>query len=253
MSYQDDLRSFRWIEGREISLLQSSYRHRIVIVCSKEGRQKTCFGNGEFPYFAYTELLNGKGEWISHGNNIVPVLSDSRFLMVIEQRPALERYPDHRCIAVIGGKLVDLGPCGSLEFPGGGVESGEEFTASFLRELCEETGIAEQTGYLCRRLPLIYPFGSDIALAMFYNVIYLSGFSFPDYVDNDGGLRVVALTRDEVEENIHSGAISSGQAALQGWAFFKEIDHARSNTTVLDQYIRSGYVSCQSVIVKKPK
>lgn len=216
MSHLRLLESMEWIEGGHIPLPQSSYRHRVVIACSQSGRQQAKFANGQFPYFAYTELLNGKGQWISHGNNIVPILSDGRFLMIVEQRPILERYRDHQRTAHINHMTIELGPCDSLEFPGGAVKSGEEFMASFLRELAEETGIDEQRGLLYRRLPVVYSFGSDIALAMFYNVIYLSGFSFQDQVDNDGSLSVYALRRAEVEYNILTGAITSAQAALHG-------------------------------------
>ena len=253
MSHLEALQSMEWVEGSHIPLPQSSYRHRVVIVCSQSGRQKAHFANGRFSYFAYTELLNGQGNWISHGSNIVPVLLDGRFLMIVEQRPILERYPDHPRTVVLGERTIDLGPCGSLEFPGGAVEQGEEFTASFLRELAEESGILQQTGILYRRLPPVYSFGSDLALAMFYNVIHLSGFSFPDYVDNDGGLRVFALTHDEVEANIQNGVISSCQAALQGWAFYKELAYAFRDYILFDRYARQGYISCQEVVIKKPE
>lgn len=251
MSYLHLLESIEWVEGSHIPLPQSSYRHRIVIACSQSGRQRAKFANGQFPYFAYTELLNGKGKWISHGSNIVPILSDNRFLMVIEQRPTLGRYVNHPRTARVYGMTIDLGPYGSLEFPGGAVESGEEFTAGFLRELAEETGIDQQQGLLYRRLPVVYSFGSDIALAMFYNVIYLSGFSFPDYVDDDGGLSVYALRRAEVEYNVLTGAIASGQAALHGWNFYQEVERAHQNRTLLDYYTQVGYMSVQEVTIKK--
>ena len=252
MSHLDALQSMEWVEGSHIPLPQSSYRHRVVIACSESGRQKADFVNGRFPYFAYTELLNGNGDWISHGSNIVPVLSDDRFLMVIEQRPILARYPNHPRTVVLSQSTIELGLCDSLEFPGGVVEQGEEFTASFLRELMEETGIPQQSGLLFRRLPLVYSFGSDLALAMFYNVIYLSGFSFPDRVENDGGLRVLALTRDEVETNIQNGVIASCQAALQGWAFYEDVDWALRDSTLRYVYIQRGYLSSQEVVIKKP-
>ncbi|MEK7074185.1 MAG: NUDIX domain-containing protein [Patescibacteria group bacterium] len=253
MNHLDTLQSLDWVEGSHIPLPKSSYRHRIVIACLPSGRQKANFANGKFPYFAYTELLNEKGQRISHGNNIVPVLSDGRFLMIVEQRPILERYPDHQYRAAIGGQTIDLGLCGSLEFPGGAVETKEDFTASFLRELVEETGIDEQEGILYRRIPPVYSFGSDLALAMFYNVIYLSGFSFPDHVNNDGGLNVYALSRREVEHNIITGAISSGQAALFGWSFYKEVERIHRDTVILNFLDTSTeFISCRNVVIKKP-
>lgn len=252
MSHLHLLESIEWSEGSHIPLPQSSYRHRVVIACSQSGRQQAKFANGQFPYFAYTELLNGKNQWISHASNIVPILSDNRFLMVIEHRPILERYTDHPRTARINDRTIELGPCDSLEFPGGAVESGEEFTASFLRELAEETGIDEQRGLLYRRLPVVYSFGSDIPLAMFYNVIYLSGFSFPNYVDNDGGLSVHALRRAEVEYNVLTGVIASGQAALHGWNFYQEVECARQSRTLMDYYIQVRYMSIQEVTIKKP-
>lgn len=255
-NFRDVLAETTWEEGRVVSLVVGSYRHEVVATCSSAGRQRAQFANGEFPYFAYEELLDGKGQWISHGTNVVPVLPrtsqrEERFLMVVEQRPMLDRYSNVPSMLKIGENELDLrmfGPHSSLEFPGGAVDRKDKtITIGALRELTEETGLQKQMVTIYRRVPPIYPFGSDLALRMFFSVVFLTDDRFAEKVENDGGLRVLALTREEVERNIENGIIASGQAALLGWAFYKEVLFAKTVPSEEGQMIENGYMAVEQV------
>lgn len=252
-NYRDLLRQIEWEDRKLVErVMVGSYRHAVTIVCSKLGRTKGEFANGMFSYFAYGELLSPNGEWIKEGNNIVPVLPDGRFIMVVEQRPPLARYPERpRVVEFQNGKTLYLGEYGEIEFPGGAINPGESFTSGFLRELTEETDIENQTARLYRRVPPIYPFSADLALRMFLSVVYLSGMSFADRVENDGGLTVHALTREDVEHNIETGIISSAQSALLGWSFWKEVDFDRKFPEL--RAMSPAYMSVEDVRIIKPK
>ncbi|OGZ47405.1 MAG: hypothetical protein A3J54_02355 [Candidatus Ryanbacteria bacterium RIFCSPHIGHO2_02_FULL_45_13b] len=251
--FRDVLREIEWEDGKLVERwVVGSYRHAVTLVCSSLGRTKGNFANGTFPYFAYGELMSPNGEWIKYGNNVVPVLPDGRFLMVVEQRPVLLRYPEHPRIVEHTGHQFDLGPCGALEFPGGAYNPRESFTAGILRELREETEVEEQRAKVIRRVPGVYPFSADLALQMTFSVVYLSGLSFSDYVEDDGGLRVIALSEEEVWQNIHSGVISSAQSALTGWALWQEIRSAKESG-MFDRLVQMGYLALDDVQIVKPK
>ena len=248
------LLSQAWEDGKVIHVCEGPYRTRIVVHCSLKGRQKTMFENGEHPYFSYMELLDPNGSWIKQGASMVPVLSDGRFLMVVEQRPAQGRYDNVASIAKIYGEDIDIkqfGPFSSLEFPGGAIDTGEGIKAGFLRELSEETGVENQLAkYYGRRRPL-YPQGSDMALQANLGVVFLSGVKFEKYVATDGGLLVFALSRAEVMLNIHRGVICSGQAALLPWAFYREVEEARASEEVMRRMVDSGYLAVEDVKIAK--
>jgi len=247
---QTTLRKVSWVEGAVVPILEAPYRYRIVVHCSNRGRQKALFANGEHPYFCYVETVSREGQWEEKSTSVVPVLPDGRLIMVVEQRPAQGRYVNRQTVAEIEGKHVDLRKFGndsSLEFPGGAVEPNEGLKAGFLRELAEETGVEEQMAICYGRLHPVCSFGSDIALQSFLGVIFLSGFSYKGHVTTDGGLNVLALTRDEVQRNIWNGAIQSGQAALLQWGFYKEVEALRSDPVLEKELIRRGYVYIERV------
>jgi 8-oxo-dGTP pyrophosphatase MutT (NUDIX family) len=252
--YQEVLRKIEWEEGKLFEReIVGSYRHAVTFVCSSLGRTKGEFANGVYPYFSYGELLSPSGEWIQYGNNVVPILPDGRFLMVVEQRPILARYPEHPHIVGLQSKnrSFDIGMTGSLEFPGGAYNPGESFTMGILRELQEETAVEDQRAQLIRRSPGIYPFSADIALQMSFSIVHLTGLTFADYVEDDGGLRVIALTEKEVEQNMWHGVISSAQSALCGWAFYEEVQRAKMNGT-FQSLVKMGYVVLDNVQIVKP-
>jgi len=248
------LEKIEWEEGKIISSVEGPYRYRVVVHCSVLGRQKTMFANGEHSYFCYVELLDSKGQWIERGANIVAVLPDGRFIMLVEQRPPHSRYPNRPTIAKIGGQNIDLaqfGLHGSLEFAGGAVKPGEGLKAGFLRELQEETNVENQVAiYYSRCHPINY-FGSDIAVQGSLGVVFLSGLSYDKYVPNDGGLVVFALTKDEVEWNIYHGVISSGQAALLEWAFYLEVERARKDPQFDLMLKKAGYLKMEEIQITK--
>ena len=248
----DELKNVEWEEGKHVQLATLLYRHAIVVVCSTRGRQKAQFANGEFPYFAYTEIVNREGLWSGRGNNVIPVLPDGRLLMVVEQRPVLARYPGlPKTVKLEGGLTFDLGEFGSLEFGGGGIEPGENITLGILRELGEETGVPDQKVLLYRRIHPIFQFGSDVASANYYSVVFLSALRFEKFVLNDGGLRIVAMSEAEIEDNLRNGVISSGQAAIFGWNFYWEVKKAKGNKEFERRLVESGYLSLEEVELKK--
>lgn len=252
--WREVLRKHEWEEGKVISIVDGSYRTRCVITCTSAGRQETVFADGEKHAFgAYAELTRPDGTWIDQGNNIVPVLPDGRLIMIVEQRPAQYRLPNQPENIIVDGKTIPLrefGPYSSLEFPGGAVASGEEFKSSFLRELTEETEVAEQDAefYLSRPFS---PMGSDIALEMRCGVIYLKNFGFSNFVQNDGGLHVMALAPEEVQRNIFEGNIRSGQAALLGWGFYLEMTRAQMDPDLFSRMMLTGYVEKHTVHIKR--
>ena len=247
------LKSINWVEGAVVPVAEAPYRHRIVVHCSSRGRQRAEFANGEHSYFCYVEIVSENGQMTDRGAALVPVLPDGRVLMVVEQRPAQGRNAERPMIAEIGGGSVDLrafGPDSSLEFPGGGIEPNEGLKVGVLRELAEETGMNEQTALYYGRRHMVYYFGSDLAHRNFLGVVFLSGLSYESHVPTDGGLCVFALTHEEVQRNIWSGVIHSGQAALQ-WAFYQEVMALRKDPAQEKILVQSGYLQIERVKIIK--
>ncbi len=248
------LKGIEWQEGKIIPVAEGPYRYRIVVQCSSVGRQKAIFTNGEYPYFSYIESVDGQGQWVKQGTGLVPVLPDGRLIMVVEQRAAQGRFPDRPMIAQIGGKKVDLkvfGLFSSLEFPGGAVDGKEGLKAGFIRELQEETGAENQSALFYKRRWPTYSLGSDEARQQFLGVVFLSGFSFASHVKTDGGLTILALTPYEVQTNIWSGVIHSGQAALAEWGFYKEVEIVRQHPSLEKAQIRLGYLEIEQIKLVK--
>lgn len=247
------LKKNEWEEGKVIPIVDGSHRTRVVVTCYSKGRQKAQFANGEHNYGAYIELTRPDGSWISQGTGIVPVLPDGRLIMVVEQRPPQWRLPNQPTTIVVGGEIVDLrefGPYSSVEFPGGAVDPEDrKFTAGFLKELVEETEVPNQTATVYRRKPPLFPQGSDLALEGQLCVVYLSNLGFEKHVKTDGGLDVMALSPEDVQNNIWAGSIRSGQAALLGWAFYKEVEQARADRIVCRHMRERGYLE----IIKEVK
>jgi len=246
------LKYLRWVEGECYSIPIGSYRHSFAVVCSRRATHSAEFQNGLFPYFAYIELLAG-GVWVREGTTIVPVLPDGRFVMVINQRPAQARFKHAQHVLQLARTTLDLssfGPYSSLEFPGGAIEPGENITLGFLRELSEETGIVDENAILYRRCRPCFPSLADIALQGYYGVVFLSRFSFNEHVESDGGLRVLALTRDEVVRNIRNGVIACSQSALLSWSFYREVEEARSDKRLGDELVSAGYLSIDRVCIR---
>lgn len=249
--FLEKLRKVVWEENKHIQLYIISHRHALVIACSKRGKQKLVFANGEFPCSAYIQILNKNLEWNAYGNNIVPVLPDGRIIMIMEQRAILERYKNRlKIVELSGGATFDLGEIGSLEFPGGAVEPEEKIKVGALRELKEENGLENQEATLYYRIHPIYAFGSDIASANFFSVAHLSRMKFENYTPTDGGLTILALFETEIERNIRNGIIASGQAAMLAWGFYQEVKKARDDPKLLKQWTDEGYISIEKVRIE---
>lgn len=244
------LGAITWVEDLHLPVINGPYRHQIMICCSGLGRQKTRFANGEYPYFAYFRVVNDKGEWGGQGAHIVPVLPDGRILMVVEQRPALGLFTDMPKNLYLDSRTINLdifGPYSSVEFPGGGIEPGESVKIGALRELQEETEVNEQKVLLYRRIPPCYQFGSDFAGRNFFAIAYLSSDSFAEKVKNDGGLHVLALTRNEIIRNMRSGAITSGQAVISPWLFYEEVRAAKMDPEYKKELVREMYLVIEEI------
>lgn len=244
-----------WKEGEVMTVSEGPYRFRVVVHCSAQGRQKTLFQNGEHSYFSYVQLLASDGSWNRQGTTMVPILHDGRFLMVLEQRAPQGLY-DNPSIARIGGEDIDLrqfGPYSSLEFPGGAVDPGEGLKAAIFRELAEETGVKEQQATYYARLRPCYSQGSDLALQQFVGVVFLSGGAYSKKVNTDGGLRVFALTMEDMVQNLRRGVLRCYSAAIAPWAFYKEVEEARASEALLQEMISDGYMSVEQVKIALPK
>lgn len=255
-NFRDVLAETMWEEGKIVSLVAGSYRHEVVAVCSQAGRQRAQFANGEFPYFAHTELLGAGGKRIEQGAGIVPVLPDGRLLMVVEQRPPQGRVAERphfvKRASVPPVDLRKMGLYSSLEFPGGAVDPNDKnLRAGFLRELGQETGVENQTATLYRTLRPIFAFGSDIPVKAYFGVAFLSGVHYQEYVKDDGGLYVLALAEREVWWNIVSGVIVSGQAAILQWNFYKELMEA-FHLGSAGKLVSEGYIVKEEVRLIKP-
>ncbi len=248
---RDVLKSIEWQEGKAEPVVRGPYRYEIVVVCSSLGRQKAVFADGEeHRYFAFMRIVNSNGEWTGgQGGIVVPVLPNGKVLMVIEQRPPRSLFtdgPTHIELETGPVALDEFGPYSSLEFPGGGVESGEHFTAGFLRELTEETG-AEKKGKLYVRTRPNFQFVSESASRDHIGVIYLGGMGYTKKTDDDGGLTVLALSEEEITRNIRNGVISSGHAGLLPWYFYEEVKRARQSESFFRELCDSGYLEVKQI------
>jgi 8-oxo-dGTP pyrophosphatase MutT (NUDIX family) len=253
MDWREFLSSQSWEEGRVICLPPSSYRHRVVVVCYSQGRQTTAFANGIYNFGAHVEMLDGRGQWSPSGSNFVPVLPDGRLIMVVEQRPAQGRFGNQptKLVTILGDvDLRSFGPYSSLEFPGGSYEEGEGFKAGILRELVEETGVCEQTATLFFSRPIDI-FGCDAAKQSNLGVLFLGKMKHETFTPSDGGLTVLALSEEDVWENISLGNITSGQAALMPWWFYRDVKSALGNPGVYARMQNAGYFRREEVVIKK--
>ena len=256
-NFRERLAAEMWGEGKLISLVVGSYRHEVVALCSPLGRQEAEFANGKFRYFAWTELLGAGGKRIEQGAGIVPVLPDGRLLMVVEQRPPQGRVANRpHVVERQSGRFIDLAAMGeysSLEFPGGAIDSTDKsLRAGFLRELGQETGVEDQTATLYRSLYPVWSFGADIPVKGYFGVVYLAGMRYEEYVHDDGGMYVVALSAAEVSRNIANGVVVSGQAALLQWNFYRDIRMALQDEELMQQWLELGYFVKEEVRLVKP-
>lgn len=241
------LRAVEWEEGKVVDLVMGTYWYKLVVQCSSGGKQKAVFADGkEHPYFEFARSPN---DAVRYATNIVPVLPDGRFLMVVEQRGPHALYPERpRVVGRANGKNIELGSYGSLEFPGGAIDPGDKSVSSgALRELVEETGIQDQTVSLFLKNTPVIAHGAGVALGMKIAVVYLGSPNRAEWVFEDGvKMRTFALTEEEIEGGLVSGAINSGQAVCLGWQFYKDcikVGKDEGRAIYRESLIRKGYIT----------
>ncbi len=253
----DFLKTVEWQEGKRVILGEGSYRHRIVAVLTEGAAKVGDFANGKGKYCEFVEFMDASGQWIQRGNGILPVLPDGRFLFIVERRPAQSFHGPRPMVARIGGKDVDLrkfNPHASLEISGGAADADDtNVVVGALREAMEENAIPEQAATLYHCLRPVHLFGSDIAIHHHSNALFLSESSFEAYAKTDGGLNVLALTQEDVWENIYNGVICSGQAAHATWYFFQEVLRGQKDAEHMAKLLRMGYLAKREVRLVKPK
>src|SRR3989344_4273571 len=220
---RDALKNIVWEEGKVVDLVSGIYWYKLVVQCSSMGKQKAVFADGK--EHSFFEFARSPNDDVLFATNIVPILPDGRFLMVLEQRGPHALYPERsRVVERAGGRDIELGPYGSLEFPGGAVDPGEGVSSGALRELVEETGIKNQEVELFLKNAPVIAHGAGVALAMKLAVVKLSSPNQEEWVFEDGvKMPIFALTEKEIDWGIGSGSINSGQAVHLGWQFYKSI------------------------------
>ena len=104
-----------------------------------------------------------------------------------------------------------------LEIVAGCIEPGERPRPCVAREIREETG---HTVRALRRLGTVYPSPGycDEAIHLFYAVV--SPVALAPSPDEDEHIRVVCMTRREVEDAIRRGTIQDGKT-VAAWLLFK--------------------------------
>lgn len=239
------LKMIEWEEGKIVDVVSGTYWYKLVIQCSSQGKQKAVFADGEeHPFFEFARSVN---DAILYATNIVPVLPDGRFLMVVEQRGPHALYPERpRIVKRANGKHIELGLYGSLEFPGGAVDPDDKSISSgALRELVEETGIkGQEVELFVKNMPVI-AHGAGVALGMKLAVAVLAAANQEEWVFEDGvKMPTFTLTEEEINWGIADGSINSGQAAHLGWHFYQHnIKLCLENQVMRERLVTNGFVT----------
>jgi len=228
-----------WSEGKLIPAAIGPYgRHTLFFVCDPNGSQTAEFRNGHRKYFSLTGITAGDGQLRIYGGHIIPRYKDpegdEHLIMVIVHRPTL-RYVQRRTNVLITKQgQIDLGPCGSLEFPGGSIEPGESVVVGSLRETLEETGIESIPD--CPALRRVDPVSlhiSEMIFGMHYMLVDLPHVPrMPSYVDNDGGIRTVRITYDDLQRNVRRGLVTTG-STLEMIRFLGDVSNGDTRTEML--------------------
>src|SRR3989344_3664628 len=209
--------------GRKGKTVVGQPQEALYPQCTRDALKNIVWEDGK--EHSFFEFARSPNDDVLFATNIVPILPDGRFLMVLEQRGPHALYPERsRVVERAGGRDIELGPYGSLEFPGGAVDPGEGVSSGALRELVEETGIKNQEVELFLKNAPVIAHGAGVALAMKLAVAKLSSPNQEEWVFEDGvKMPIFALTEKEIDWGIGSGSINSGQAVHLGWQFYKSI------------------------------
>lgn len=256
-----ELENVQYVPGSWQPVIKSMYRYELCVGMHQAGRQKTEFKNGDGSYFEFVKVLGGSGL----GGHMVPVFKHRdglpRFLMVLEERGplllynAMHAYDNHyvrpRAFERADGNQIELWELGSLEFPGGGFNRGETIKAGKVREALEEIGLEKACVNLTWSRVPVFPFGSDFAAANFYGIMELPEGNYEKFVENDGGLQIYAFTEKEIDHNIAVGALSSGQAVITAWNFYKMLNDPRRSDAVDEARRRGLIIEERNISVQK--
>jgi len=206
----ENLRNVKWVEG-EFALMGVNIgpRHAFVAAMTSQGNREAAFSDGEkHEFFRMLALIHPKtGVLQIHGGHTVPMFPNGDLLTVVVHRQALAAY-DSRSTVVhrTGCADLDIGSTYSLELPGGSIDPGEGLDFGAIREMLEETGIKPgSTVDVVERTDVVHLLVSEIILAEKIMIVHLPDVDFPDYVENDGGLRVVRISRADLRLNHFKG------------------------------------------------
>lgn len=238
-----------WEEGKLIPVALGAYgRHANFVICNPVGWKEGNFHNGTYRYSTTNAIVGGDNKIRPRGAHIIFRFPNADLIVIVERRHALYHLPRRSNILTFtDGRTIDLGPTGSVEFPGGSVEPGEKLHIGMTREALEETGltgIAEAT--ILRRID-----GTALLVSEFLNETHCAVADIPetgkhpDWVANDGGLRVLRISQSDFRTNMCRGVIPAG-SALDMWAFLQETQ----NPQLLDEMIRYGRVVRETVTFK---
>ena len=220
---------------------------------TERGSQEAQFANGKHRYFALVGIVGGDGTLRPYGGHIIWVLPNGNVLMVVNTRPGILAGGGRRTNILTftdGRPNFDMGPMGSLEFPGGSIDPGESVNAGMLREGFEETGVVIPKGVQVRTLrgtdPVMLQI-AEIIIAMYHRIIFLpEGSTFPNFVQNDGGLHVINISPGDLILNMDRGAIVAG-STLASLLFFsramggpQNVQHLIEQGALVEEHMTLG-------------
>lgn len=218
------LQKCEWREGAVYSLgAGPGRRHAIVAVCTAHGDRSATFANGdEYPFTTMVAIAGHDGQVRPTGVHTIPLIPldpyRSKVVMVVNQRPGLYATPRDTNVLQVGGVEYDLGPIGTLEFPGGSVEPGEPRLKATQRELFEEIGIELAEGATLQAFDVPHPVPlavAEMVLSITFTVLFLpqrTEEDTPSFVKSDGGLQIFCLTEKELWKAWVDGLLTAASA-----------------------------------------
>tara|TARA_Y100000031_G_scaffold3242_1_gene3981 strand:- start:1212 stop:1955 length:744 start_codon:yes stop_codon:yes gene_type:complete len=235
----EDLKLVKWEENSSVIVGIGPYgRHAFLIIMSPFGRQTAQFANGEHNYFAVTAVLSGDGQVVDAGGTVIPVFPNGDLLMIVEQRAPLALWDALEYARVLtfsdGREPLELGPCGSVEFPAGAIEPSEGIRSGMLREFAEETEISGHEVLIVERQYPAWPQIAELYPRIHEAIVFLPEVSFSDHVATDGGLSVVRLSRSDFLFNKRRGVFSATHPVLEGWRFLNDVRDTEERQEMLN-------------------
>lgn len=242
------LKSVDWREGGLYPATNGPYsRLTAFVVMTERGSESAMFKDGqEHKYYALGAITGSDGKIRINGGHVIARYPNGDVVAIIVDRPSLYYTPrrTNTLEFLDGREPMDIGQTGSLEFPGGSIEPGESVQVGTIREFLEETGTDVRGTLLAiRRMDGTSLHLSELIFSMYYMVVEVpEGTTTPDYVDNDGGIKVVRLTFDELLHNRRRGLITTG-STLDMLRFLQDMTDPRE----VEESQRCGEVIIESV------